>query len=31
MVDVLTLSTCGDEGVVGDSVGSASLLVHFIE
>ena len=29
-VDV-TLSTSSDEGVVGDSVGSAALLVHFIE
>lgn len=26
-----TLSTSSDEGVVGDSIGSAALLVHFIE
>ena len=30
-VEVLTLSTRSNKGVVGDSVGSASLLVHFIE
>ena len=26
-----TLGTCSDEGVIGDSVGSAALLMHFIE
>ncbi len=31
MVEELTLSTCSYEGVVGDCVGSATLLVHFIE
>ena len=27
----VTLSTSSDKGVVGDSVGSATLLMHFIE
>ena len=30
-IELLTLGTGSDEGVVGDRVGDAPLLVHFIE